>query len=126
MDKELSIEFVKNFYYEDLGFCGCGNPASILCTIKDFLNVIDAYSKDKIDYKEKERRLSLALLNDEDYEIEEIKVKRGAELIILNVLNNCDVLEHGSGIGSSWLTLYGEEVLEHLNNLNYKDLEGEI
>ena len=126
MDKELSIKFVKNFYYEDLGFCGCGNPASILCTIKDFLNVIDAYFKDKIDYKEKERRLSLALLNDGDYEIEEIKVKRGAELIILNVLNNCDVLEHGSGIGSSWLTLYGEEVLEHLNNLNYKDLEGEI
>ena len=126
MNKELSIEFVKNFYYEDLGFCGCGNPASILCTIKDFLNVIDAYFKDKIDYKEKERRLSLALLNDGDYEIEEIKVKRGAELIILNVLNNCDVLEHGSGIGSSWLTLYGEEVLEHLNNLNYKDLEGEI
>ena len=126
MDKELSIKFVKNFYYEDLGFCGCGNPASILCTIKDFLNVIDAYFKDKIDYKEKERRLSLALLNDGDYEIEEIKVNRGAELIILNVLNNCDVLEHGSGIGSSWLTLYGEEVLEHLNNLNYKDLEGEI
>ena len=126
MNKELSIEFVKNFYYEDLGFCGCGNPASILCTIKDFLNVIDAYFKDKIDYKEKERRLSLALLNDGDYEIEEIKVKRGAELIILNVLNNCEVLEHGSGIGSSWLTLYGEEVLEHLNNLNYKDLEGEI
>ena len=45
MNKELSIEFVKNFYYEDLGFCGCGNPASILCTIKDFLNVVDAYSK---------------------------------------------------------------------------------
>ena len=126
MNKELSIEFVKNFYYEDLGFCGCGNPASILCVIKDFLNVIDAYSENKINYKEKERRLSLALLCDEAYGIEEVKVNWGTEQIILNVLNNCDVLEHGSGIGSSWLTLYGEEVLEHLNNLNYKDLEGEI
>lgn len=129
---EKRNEFIKDFYYDKLNFCGCGSPWDTLYTIRGFLNCIkkktDRYELEDYnrnsniyyDIYQEELKLCLNLQNeiesDDSYSINE-----GVYQILFNVLNNCDVLEHGSSIGGSWLTKYGNELLMHLNQLTIDD-----
>ena len=117
--EEKRRDFINDFYYEKLNFCGCGSPWDVLYTIKKILNVIS--QKKDYDYEDywNKFRNSLNIMIDKN----NFSVNEGVFQIILNVLNNCDVLEHGSSIGGSWLTDYGKELLEHLNALSDDDLE---
>lgn len=117
--EEKRREFIQDFYYEKLNFCGCGSPWDVLYTIKKTLNIIS--KKKEFDYEDYWNKLrnSLNMMVDKN----NFSVNEGVFQIILNILNNSDVLEHGGGIGGSWLTDYGRELLEHLNSLSDEDLE---
>ena len=132
--EEQRIEFIKDFYYKKLNCCGCGSPWNILYTIRLVLNTLNKRQNNwnKEDYNknhsyyynlyEKEIQLSLNL-KDENEDLDDFSINEGVKEIVLNLLNNCEVLEHGSGIGGSWLTEYGKELLKYLNELTDDELE---
>lgn len=125
---ENTQEFIQDFYYNKLEFCGCGSPSDILYVIKNILNVIEKKLKDcdaKIDnrYEVYQENLKNSLNQKDDSMEEEFSTNEGIVQIIYNVLTNVDVLEHGSSIGGSWLTDYGKELLKHLNSCNDDELE---
>lgn len=131
--EEKNRKIIQDFYYNKLNFCACGSPSDILYVIKNVLNVIDVKWKEmkrdtKNEYLEKicetyrddlKRTLNQ---KDENYE-DDFSINDGVEQIIYNILNEIDVLEHGSSISVSWLTGYGKEVLNALNSINGDDLD---
>lgn len=118
--EEKRRDFINEFYYEKLNFCGCGRPWDILYTIKCVLNTVKRkYDKDyncNYELYEKELKENLNLKEND------LRITDGVIQIVFNVLNNCDVLEHGGGIRGSWLTKYGEKLLEDLNALSDEEL----
>lgn len=131
--EEKRREFINDFYFEKLNFCGCGSPCDTLYVIKNLLNVIKAkMDKWKLaDYNVRfdeyyelyQKELKECLnLNDNTFH-NQFNINDGIIQVFLNVLNNCDVLEHGSSINGSWLTSYGKKTLEYLNQLTDKELE---
>lgn len=132
--EEKRREFINDFYYEVLKFCGCGNPEDILFVIKNVLNATDRkwqkiesddynlkhsqyYNESIIDMED-----SLNLRHDDDSS-ECFSVNTGVKDIILNLLDKAEVLDHGGSIGGVWITPYGEKLLNYLNELSDEELE---
>lgn len=130
---EQRKEFIQDFYYKELGFCGCGSPENILYVLRELLNTIkrktDRYKLEDYDNKIKEysdlwrTEIKNNLnLQEENIANSYFSINEGVLQILLNILNNIDVLEHGFSINGSWLTEYGEELLTYLNELSDEDL----
>lgn len=127
-------EFIKDFYYEKLNFCGCGSPSDTLYVIRNVLNVIklredrwdseDYYIRQHEYYELHKKEIKESLnLKEEKVIGDKFYLNEGVVQIVLNVLDCCGVLEHGGSIGGSWLTNYGKELLEYLNALSNEDLQ---
>ena len=131
--EEKRREFISDFYYEKLNFCGCGSPWDTLYVIKNLLNILkvrsdrwdlEDYNARSHEYYELHQKELKECFNLKDNVFHgQFSINDGVIQVFLNVLDNCDVLEHGGSIGGSWLTSYGEELLEHLNKLNDEELE---
>lgn len=91
--------------FEDLGFCGCGNPEQDIIFIKNILDLRNKWHNDKLTYK-KYRKL---------IKKEFIKNWECAEEYILYMLNDKEFLEHGSSVGGSWLLNKGHKLLKITN-----------
>lgn len=65
--------------------------------------------------------LRLCPLSGHRPEFERLIPDAGAQHIILSLLNHVDLLEHGGGIGGSWLTDKGRRVLASLEELAKTD-----
>lgn len=122
--EEKRREFIHDFYYGKLNFCGCGSPSDTLYVVRNVLNLIA--DKNKYDYDNYWNEFK-STLNLKDELIlgsgSNFYINEDVFQIVLNILNNSGVLEHGSSIGGSWLSKYGEELLSHLNSLSDEDLE---
>jgi hypothetical protein len=126
-------EFLNDFYYKKLKFCGCGCPSDTLFIVRNMLNVVkirgDRWrdSKCKLTnqevYEEYKKGIKEALNLKEEDDSVIYSINEGIIESFYNVLTNVDVLEHGSSIGGSWLTDYGKELLVHLNSLSDDDLK---
>ncbi|MFR2887914.1 MAG: hypothetical protein ACLTDM_06960 [Clostridium butyricum] len=124
MDKEKATKLIQDVYYDELNFCGCGSPSDTLYVIKNVLkthkNRHDRF--DYADYSEKvneyydlyKHEFQKALNLNDEYCENDFYTNEGVYQIVLNVLNNANLMEHGSSIGGSWLTKKGEEFLEAL------------
>lgn len=132
--EEQRRNFINDFYFEKLNFCGCGSPSDTLYVIKNLLNVIKIrtdrwdlpdYNKNRHEYYNLYKKEITDCFNLKDYNTNnnEYSINESVIQCFLNVLNNCDVLEHGGGIGGSWLTKYGKQLLEYLNELSDEELE---
>lgn len=132
--EEQRKKFINEFYFEKLNFCGCGSPCEVLYVIKNLLNVIKInkdrwklpdYNKNSYKYYDLHQSEIIQCFNlkNDNTNDGEYSINEGVIQCFLNVLNNVDVLEHGSSIGGSWLTKYGEQLLEYLNELNDEELE---
>lgn len=125
---ENTEEFIQEFYYNKLEFCGCGSPSDILYVIRNILNVIDKRwidCKAECDnwYKIYQENLKNSLNQKDDDMEEDFSTNDGVVQIIYNALTNVDVLEHGSSISCSWITNYGKQLLQHLNSCSDDELE---
>ncbi|MGL5711817.1 MAG: hypothetical protein ACRCX2_02255 [Paraclostridium sp.] len=105
---EISSKIIHKLQFDTMDFCSCGRSDEISFMIRDVLRAIE------------NKRLNWDTMKFEDYY--EIFNKELIETIgfdsnhivfefILHVLNSAGLLEHGSGVGGSWLTGYGEDVL---------------
>ena len=92
-----------HFFMDEVNICGCGNPESAAVLLRDILRLCPLY--------------------DHRAEFEKFLPDRGVQHFILGVLSECDVIEHGGGIGGSWLTDKGKMLLGELNALSETDPE---
>lgn len=101
MDDDDLIKFCEDFFYfEKLGWCGCGCPMVAKKCIRDFLDIIDR-AEEVGDLKTMlKNRFGIGLIYDDE-----------RLLCLAYTLNSAGFLEHGSGIGWSWLTEEGEMFL---------------
>lgn len=102
------LETIRQFWYEDLCFCGCGDPCSQLRLIQSILNNVYNFHSKKENNLEVDREFI------------------GLYEFILNVLDNAGVIEHGTVITYGWLTEYGEQVRGILNELTDEQLNDAI
>lgn len=102
--EEDLIEHLLNFFnYEILKLCGCGIPENTDEAIYQLLKIRKDWLDHTITYEEKKERyksdMGLDVNKDMHY---------GLVQFVLYVLNEVDLLEHGSSVGGSWLTDLGE------------------
>ena len=91
-----------------LGFCGCGLPVSAMRYIRDALAHIERL-RDAWDGK-----ITLAEWDDEGGKL---FAAEGAECFTLYVMDKLGLTEHGSSVHGCWLTDFGKDLLEDLNEL---------
>jgi hypothetical protein len=103
---------VQRFYYEELKWCGCGNPDDALTFLRDVLQTMHDWSEAN----------GMGRWNEQNPEREAAKV-REQELLPLDsplalsyryFLDALDLTEHGGSVYGSWLTEHGEAVLAML------------
>jgi hypothetical protein len=92
---------------ERLKYCGCGLPESALELTRDVLATIDA-------------RWSVGDHSDGAFakyraRMKELLPSDGIEYVVLYHLDSVDMIEHGGGVGGSWLTREGRDMLCDLN-----------
>lgn len=89
-----------------LRFCGCGNPDDAYALVRDLL--------------------ALAPFFDHRTEVRErIGGGPGVEMLVLYALDGAGLIEHGTGIGGSWLTAKGRHYLSLMRRYEWEDIEDE-
>ncbi len=71
----------------ELGLCGCGGPDEAYALVRDVLSLAPFY---------------------DDWKAVEQLIGERACYFVLYQLDRCDLIEHGGGIGGSWLTEKGK------------------
>lgn len=97
------LRHLYRLFYGDIGMCGCGNPEDAYGLVRDILNLAPFY-------EHPEKVLDL-ISND------------GAYHLVLSMLSNAKLIEHGGGIGGSWLTEKGKHYRELIRRYEWDDIE---
>jgi hypothetical protein len=101
-------EDVRDFFYDNLGTCGCSEMDEMIYTIKCFLDWANQEIGKRKNYDEVD--------------------DPGIYYIIAGILNKAKIFEHGSAIRCPWLTMKGKQLLIALNKFTVEEidkLEGE-
>jgi hypothetical protein len=77
-------------FYGELGMCGCGNPEDAYRLIRDILDLTPFYEGDNWQ------------------KVNELIGSPTVVHIVVSMLNNADLIEHGTIIDGSWLTKKGK------------------
>ena len=96
---------------DGLGICGCGDPESVYELVRDILALAPLYEQ-----AEGERSNSA--------KVREMIGTGGAFYLILYTLDRAGLLEHGSSVSGSWLTLKGTHYLALMRRFGWDDLDG--
>ena len=91
------------------GFCGCYQPEEALDLIREILLIA---KKDDHGFHEYEKAVEAN--------------PAGASHLVLSMLNDMDLLEHGGNMAMSWLGPEGLESLEVLNDAHFKEEMGDL
>lgn len=98
--------------YGDLFFCGCGNPDDAYRLVRDLLALIPAPGDE---WKSPRDAVAERIgVKDGDY---------GPWHIVLSLLNHADLIDHGTSIASTWLTLKGAHYLKIMQAHEEDDLD---
>lgn len=117
--EEFLLEECMSFFnHEKINMCGCGIPENTYEVIRKLLTIRKEWQDNKLEYKYIEKRyandLHLNMNNEDNY---------GMWQFMMYMLNEVGILEHGSGIGGSWLTKEGEMYLYVLNQWSKENRE---
>lgn len=121
--EELIEECEKFFYYEKLHWCGCGCPDAAKKVVRDFLRIIDVIYKDetsdwKFTYESKKKLMK------ERFNVESV-YDNELFLCLAYTMDAAGFTEHGSSIGSAWLSEEGKMFLYLLEQNKELDDESE-
>ena len=100
-DRENVLQHVNALLYMDLGLCGCGLPEESFDLVRGLLALAPFYQSEDV-------RGQVAVLCGTE----------PARHMILSMLTNADLLEHGGGIDGSWLTDKGRWYLAALRTVD--------
>jgi len=123
--KKLYAKKIQEMYFEGLRLCGCGSPDLRIAFIRELLNLIhDRHEKD-LSYEEYKKGLIqvFGFQEDPDAKYYLNPIQDGIVEFVLDQLNEAGLLEHGSSVGGSWLTPYGEEMRNVLNSIQEEDID---
>lgn len=101
-DDEVSHLYQLLYARDQLGFCGCGCPEEAYALVRDILNLAPFY---------------------DNPEAIETLTGKAAYYFVLYQLDRCDLIEHGGGIGGSWLTDRGKLYLPLLNAHSHDEID---
>lgn len=96
-------EHLSRLIHGELDLCGCGNPEDAYNLIRDIL--------------------ALAPFYDHPQKVRDLIGNAGAHHIVLSLLNHARLIEHGGGIGGSWITPKGKHYLGLMQRYEYDDLD---
>jgi hypothetical protein len=106
MDSDVSDrQHIYKLLYGDIGMCGCGNPE-------------DAYELIR-------RVLDLAPFHQHPESVRDLIGHDGSYHLVLSLLTNAGLIEHGGGIGGSWLTGKGKHYRELLRRYEWDAIEAD-
>jgi len=111
MTKEELQNYLTTDLPQGLGFCGCGSRREASEAVR---KVLDAYDRKTHPWPKESPSddASWKAWHAEREKLEEQALPPGAwGQIALYWLTSCGLLEHGGGVGGSWLTPKGEAVL---------------
>ena len=101
--KESRRDMFKQIYHNDLGICGCGLPVQVAELVSNILTCQEQlYTENK----------SVSQVN---YEMRVLFKNVGVEVLkdlILHMFSNAGIVDHGVGIGSSYMTNKGKSLIE--------------
>lgn len=100
-DRENVLQHVNGLLYIDLGLCGCGLPEEAFDLVRDLLALAPFYRSEQV------REQVAALCGTE-----------AARHMILSMLDNADLLEHGGSLDGAWLTDKGSWYLTALRTVD--------
>lgn len=109
-DETASLDDRQHLYrllYQDIGICGCGNPEDAYALIRGILELAPLHQ---------DWRAARALFGDGPG-------SGGAYHVVLSVLTNAKLLEHGGGIGGSWLTGKGKHYRDLMQRCPWEAIE---
>lgn len=107
----MDAKGLHDFYFDDLKWCGCGNPDEALAFVGCVLGILKRRSEDN----------DLSVPYDQSpwkRHTEELRATLGEGplgLILMYVLDAHDLTEHGGNVMGSWLTPKGMDVLNAIN-----------
>lgn len=92
------------FDRDGLRFCGCGNPDEAYALVRDLLALAPFF-----DHRPEVRN--------------RIGGGPGVEMLVLYSLDGAGLIEHGTGIGGSWLTPKGRHYLDLMQRHEWEEIE---
>lgn len=96
----MTDEIFDDIYYDEIGMCGCGQPHDVQVLLFELMQNHKNYNDNLISYEEMAAiRKSIIINTDSDIIFE----------FIFHVLDNAELLEHGTSIYSAWLTDKGND-----------------
>lgn len=87
--------------YEQLAFCGCGDPTEAYETLQDVLSAFDTEGR-TFEGSREAIRVHKAMIPGKYWDL------------LVYLLDSKGLLEHGSSIGGSWLSDLGKKILKDL------------
>lgn len=112
MERQGRLEKFENYYYNEVGMCGCGNPEEIKNLLYKLLKNHKAGKDDEITFKEREANKAEIIKNTDPDAVSDF---------IFHILDKAGIMEHGGYIGNGWFTEEGEEFIKLLEE--FKDCE---
>jgi hypothetical protein len=99
---EHVLDHVYKLFYEELHLCGCGNPEDAYALIRQLLDLTPFY--------------------DDPDAVRHLIGQPGAYHMVLGMLTHADLIEHGGGIGGSWITPKGEWFRAAMRRVTFDDI----
>lgn len=114
-DEEPLRECIDFFYFEKLHWCGCGDPDMALGCIRDYLNIMNAYHNNYTGIRDVDTAYQMMRSDFKDkFNADDICDNR-LLLCLAYAMGAAGFTEHGTSIGSAWLSDEGKMFLALLN-----------
>lgn len=107
----MSDKEFEDIIFGDLGFCGCGDPEAAIKIIYELIKIQHDRRNKSNDYKEYKSKVNKLITGN---------IESVAD-ILLYIINNAELLEHGTSVGCSWLTDKGKEFIKHYEEIENKE-----
>lgn len=111
MNLEKRKEKFEDFYYNDIGMCGCGRPKDVMHFLFCLLENHRKYKDDEITYEvmyEKRKEIIKSVDSDVIFEV------------IFHVFEKAKLLEHGNSVYGSYFTKDGLTFLNLLSEFKHE------
>lgn len=109
-EKSLIDPLMDEFWYHDLGLCGCNCPEDTKEAIRKYLHIRKDFHDKELTYEGVVRRYRTDLGIDEHSQ-----VQHGVLQFMMYILDKEGYTEHGGSVGGCWLTKKGEMFMDVLD-----------
>lgn len=109
-EESLIDPLMDEFWYHDLGLCGCNCPEDTKEAIRKYLHIRKDFHDKELTYEGVVRRYRTDLGIDEHSQ-----VQHGVLQFMMYVLDKEGYTEHGGSVGGCWLTKKGEMFMDVLD-----------